>query len=179
MISSHVFIATSLDGYIAKLDGGIDWLVSRGDPAEDHGYSDFIKDIDGIVMGRGTFEKVLSFEQWAYTLPVVVLSRSLRSVDLPSKLVGKVRIFDFSPNEAISFLENEGWNRAYIDGGKMIQSFLRAGLISDMVITTIPVLLGDGLRLFGQLNEELSLKHLTTKSFPSGLVQSTYAVLNG
>lgn len=176
MISGHVFIATSLDGYIAKLDGGIDWLLSRDDPSEDHGYNDFIKDIDGLIMGRGSFEKALTFDPWPYTLPVVVMSKTLTSEKIPSQLKGKVRIVDLSPPQLMKSLENEGWRKVYVDGGQVIQSFLRETLIADMVITTAPVLLGEGRRLFGPLNEEVSLTHLKTTAFSSGLVQSIYKV---
>jgi dihydrofolate reductase len=176
MISGHVFIATSLDGFIAKLDGGIEWLISRDDPAEDHGYDAFIKGMDGIIMGRGTYEKALTFDPWPYTVPVVVLSKSLTVDDVPAKQEGKVRILDMPPSGVMALLESEGWSRVYVDGGLIIQSFLRERLISDMVITAVPVLLGEGLRLFGPLNEEISLTHQKTTVFPSGLVQSTYAV---
>jgi len=176
MIAGHVFIATSLDGYIAKLDGGIEWLLCRDDPTEDHGYNDFIKGMDGMIMGRGTYEKALTFDSWTYTVPVVVLSKSLTVDDVPRKQRGKVRILDKSPSDAMALLESEGWRNVYIDGGIIIQSFLREKLISDMVITAVPVLLGEGRRLFGSLSEEISLTHRTTRFFPSGLVQSTYAV---
>lgn len=176
MIVGHVFIATSLDGYIAKLDGGIDWLLSRDDPNEDHGYNNFIKGIDGLIMGRGSFEKVLTFDPWPYTLPVVVMSKTIRSDEIPRRLKGRVRIFDLNPPKLMKFLENEGWRNVYVDGGQVIQSFLREKLIADMVITTVPVLLGEGRRLFGPLDEEVSLSHIKTTAFPSGLVQSIYKV---
>lgn len=177
MISGHVFIATSLDGFIARTNGDIDWLISRHDPAEDHGYNDFIKDIDGIIMGRGSFEKALSFDPWPYTLPVVVLSKTLSGNDIPEALRDKVRISTLSPQEIMLQLEKNGWKRAYIDGGQVIQSFLREKLIVDMVITLIPVLIGEGIRLFGTLPTDVSLTHTRTRSFTSGLVQSEYKVV--
>lgn len=176
MISGHVFIAASLDGYIAKPDGGIEWLIARDDPSEDHGYNDFIKDMDGIIMGRGTFEKALTFNPWPYTIPVVVMSKTFASVNVPEKLKGSVRIFNDSPSNIMKLLEIEGWRKVYIDGGLIIQSFLREKLVSDMVITTVPVLLGSGRALFGSLTEEVSLTHVKTCPFSSGLVQSTYLV---
>lgn len=176
MISGHVFIATSLDGYIARTDGGIDWLLSRDHPDEDHGYNAFIKDIDGLIMGRGTFEKALSFDPWPYALPVVVMSKTLTFAKVPVHLRDKVRIVDLSPSQLMKSLEQEGWKRTYVDGGQVIQSFLREKLIADLVITTVPVLLGRGRPLFGLLNEDVSLTHLKTAAFPSGLVQSTYRV---
>ncbi len=177
MVSGHAFIAMSLDGYIAKSDGGIDWLISRDDPSEDHGYNDFIKDIDVVIMGRGSFEKALTFDSWPYAIPVVVISKTLKPEDVPIRLNGKVRIVDLAPEQLMGEMEKEGWRKAYIDGGQVIQSFLREKLIVDMVITTVPVLLGGGRHLFGPLNEEVSLTHLKTTAFPSGLVQSIYKVI--
>lgn len=177
MISGHVFIAVSLDGYIAREDGDIAWLLARDDPSEDHGYPAFIQNIDGIVMGRGTFEKVLDFEPWPYPQPIVVLSKTLKTTDLPERLRGKVRILSRDPKAAMAQLDKEGWKRVYIDGGQVIQAFLRENLIQDMVITTVPVLLGGGRSLFGTLSSDISLAHVETKTFPSGLVQSKYRLL--
>lgn len=176
MISGHVFIATSLDGFIARSNGDIEWLLTRDDPDEDHGYNDFIKDIDGIIMGRGSYEKVLTFDSWPYTKPVVVLSAKLSGADVPKILEGKVRFMNATPKEALNFLSQTGWKRVYVDGGQVIQSFLREGLIADIVVTRVPVLLGEGRSLFGPIDGDISLKHIETKSFPSGLVQSKYSV---
>lgn len=176
MISCHAFIATSLDGFIARENGDIDWLLSRDDPSEDHGYNDFIKDIDGIIMGRGTFEKVSSFENWFYTKPVIVLTQSLSESSIPHELKDKVRFFNKSPMKLLEVLEKEGWRNIYVDGGQVIQSFIKDNLLNDIVISTVPVLLGKGRSLFGQLKEDVSLRHLETKAFPSGLVQSKYLI---
>lgn len=176
MITGHVFIATSLDGFIARPDGDIGWLLERDDPAEDHGYDDFIKNIDAIVMGRGTFESVRHMTPWFYTRPVLVLTKSLAQDAVPAELAGKVRFSAKPPREAMAMLESEGCRRVYVDGGRVIQSFLALGLISDMVITRIPILLGAGRPLFGPLSSDIALQHLGTRAFPSGLVQSTYRV---
>jgi dihydrofolate reductase len=174
MISAHVFIATSLDGYIARLDGDIGWLLQRDDPAEDHGYRDFIADKDAIVMGRGSFEKVLGFDPWPYELQVVVLSKQLAGTPVPEALRGKVRFAAAEPAQAMAQLEREGVRRVYVDGGQLVQSFIRAGLVEDMVLTTVPVLIGAGRPLFGALPRDLDLALVASRSFPSGLVQSTY-----
>ncbi|VXC70155.1 dihydrofolate reductase family protein [Massilia sp. 9I] len=174
MISGHVFIATSLDGYIARLDGDIDWLLQRDDPAEDHGYHDFIADKDVIVMGRGSFEKVLGFDPWPYDRPVLVLSRQLAGTPVPPGLADKVRFSNATPEQAMAQLSSEGVRRVYVDGGQLVQSFIRAGLVEDMVLTTVPVLIGAGRPLFGTLPQDLDLKLVASRSFPSGLVQSTY-----
>ncbi|MBX3033529.1 MAG: dihydrofolate reductase [Bdellovibrionaceae bacterium] len=176
MITGHVFIAASLDGFIARQDGDIEWLISRDDPAEDHGYPRFIADIDAIVMGRGSYEKVRTFEPWPYSKPVLVLSKQLATSTVPEALQGRVRFSDLSAQEAMALLEKEGCRRVYVDGGQIIQSFLREGLIEDLLITHIPVLLGAGRPLFGALDGDISLTHVSTKSFPSGLVQSHYRV---
>lgn len=176
MISGRVFIATSLDGYIARENGDIEWLISRDDPAEDHGYDAFIKNIDGIIFGRGTYEAVIKMENWFYTKPVIVLSKSLKSEDIPAHLRDKVRVVDAAPQVAAQMMAKEGWKNVYVDGGQVIQSFLREGLITEMTITQVPVLLGKGRPLFGPLEKDISLRHMETVAFPSGLVQSKYSI---
>ncbi|KQV44986.1 dihydrofolate reductase family protein [Massilia sp. Root335] len=174
MITGHVFIATSLDGYIARPDGDIDWLLARDDPREDHGYDAFIADKDAIVMGRGSYEKIATFEPWPYSLPVVVLSRRLAGTPVPDRLRGKVRFADLAPAVVMRELELDGARRVYVDGGQVVQAFLRAGLIADMVVTTVPVLIAAGRPLFGDLRADCDLALVASRSFPSGLVQSTY-----
>lgn len=174
MVTTHVFIATSLDGYIARQDGDIEWLLQRDDPSEDHGFDAFIADKDMIVMGRGTYEKVLSFDSWPYDLPVVVLSKQLANEPVPLPLKGKVQFSDLAPRHLIEQLDEQNIRRIYLDGGQLIQSFLRENLVTDMVITTVPVLLGSGRTLFGTMPQDADFKLLSSRSFPSGLVQSHY-----
>lgn len=174
MTTAHVFIATSLDGFIARPDGDIDWLLQRDDQTEDHGYSAFIADKDVIVMGRGSYEKVRTFESWFYDLPVVVLSEQLADSPVPEALEGKLRFSNLAPREVMAELEGQGMHRVYVDGGQLVQSFLRDGLVADMVITTVPVLIGSGRPLFGGLAQDVDLKLVSSRCFPSGLVQSTY-----
>ncbi|MEH6352179.1 dihydrofolate reductase family protein [Pseudomonas sp. 3JA] len=174
MATAHVFIATSLDGFIARPDGDIDWLLQRDDPTEDHGYSDFIADKDVIVMGRGSYEKVLTFDTWFYERPVVVLSERLAGSPVPEALKGKLRFSNLSPRDVMEELTRQGVRRVYVDGGQVVQSFLRDGLVADMVITTVPVLIGAGRPLFGALQQDVELKLISSRCFPSGLVQSTY-----
>ncbi|WP_414898220.1 dihydrofolate reductase family protein [Rhodovulum sp. YEN HP10] len=181
MITGHVFIATSLDGFIARDDGDIGWLLERDAPDEDHGYDAFIAGIDAILMGRGTYETIRAVRPWPFAHPVVVLSQTLTQDDLPEDLSrepgNKVRVLGLSPDAAMRLLHSEGHRKVYVDGGRVIQSFLRAGLIADMVVTTVPVLLGAGRRLFGPVAGDIPLHHQETKSFPSGLVQSRYRIL--
>lgn len=176
MISGHVFIATSLDGYIAREDGSIDWLLEHDNQGEDHGYDEFIQNIDAIIMGRKTFEKVLTFGPWGFTKPVVVLSKQLVGKPVSADLEGRVRFMDSKPADVMAQLSAEGAKRVYVDGGLVIQSFLLAKLIDDLIITRVPVLIGSGRSLFGDIQKDISLRHLQTKSFPSGLVQSHYRV---
>lgn len=176
MITGHIFIATSLDGFIARTDGDIDWLLERDDSAEDHGYDAFIADIDIILMGRKTFEKMHHVRPWPYSRPVVVLSSTMAQGDLSEDLIDKVQVANHSPEQAMRMLQIKGHRKVYVDGGLVIQAFLRANLIADMVITSVPVLLGEGRRLFGNVVTDVPLHHEETRSFPSGLVQSRYRI---
>ncbi|MEO6443870.1 MAG: dihydrofolate reductase family protein [Gemmatimonadaceae bacterium] len=176
MMRTSVFIAASLDGYIARPDGANDWLMQAATSGEDHGYDDFISTIDVMVLGRASFEKALTFDGWPYgALRVVVLSRTLSDADIPEALRAKVSIHP-GPVDApfVQWLGESGATHAYIDGGKVIQSFIRAGLLDDMIVTRIPVLLGSGLPLFGDVSPDVWWDHLSTRAFPSGLVQSEY-----
>lgn len=175
---ASVFIATSLDGFIARTNGDIDWLGSGSfdGPNEDYGYRKFMATVDALVMGRNSFEKVLTFGEWLYgTTPVVVLSS--RGVDIPGKIAGTVETMSCSPDELVERMAGRGANHLYIDGGQTIQRFLRAGHIQQLILTTIPVLLGSGIPLFGPLGNDVRLRHVDTHSYPSGLVQSTYEVV--
>jgi dihydrofolate reductase len=174
MISGHVFIATSLDGFIARDNGAIEWLIERDDPSEDHGFDDFIAKIDVIIMGRGSFDALGDVRPWPYTRPVLVLSATLADQQVPHELEDKVRYSGKSPEQAMAMLEAEGCRHVYVDGGLIIQSFLRLGLVVDLVITRVPVLLGSGRSLFGPVASDISLVLEETRTFPSGLVQSRY-----
>lgn len=178
MITGHVFIATSLDGFIARADGGIDWLDGANAAGEDHGYDRFIAGMDGIVMGHATFRLAAGFDPWPYDLPVLVLSRTCEPDSLPHALAGKVSIVR-SVSAALDIAAQRGWQRLYIDGGQTIRAFLDAGIVRDMILTRVPVLLGTGLPLFGDVAADIPLRHLGTRSFPSGLVQSHYQLTPG
>lgn len=179
-----VYIATSVDGFIARPDGDVNWLheIEPLEGGDDAGFGDFFGSVDVLVMGRGSFEKVLEFErelgiEWPYgTTPVIVLSRSLTEV--PEKLRDRVRIDASAPQELVEKLAQEGFKRVYLDGGKVIQSFLREGLVDDMTLTTIPVLIGNGLPLFGSVEKDIKLRLLESRSWDNGMVQSKYQVLN-
>jgi dihydrofolate reductase len=169
-----VFIGTSLDGFIARPDGSLDFLPEGG--GEPHGYNEFIATIDAIVIGRKTFETVLAMTPWPYGKKrVVVLSN--KSIDFSPILGAKVEQMSGSPEEIVSKLASTGARHAYIDGGITIQRFLRAGLIQHITITRVPVLIGEGIPLFASLPHDIRLRHIATKSYPSGLVSSEYEIL--
>lgn len=174
-----VFIATSLDGYIARSDGSIDWLndANRAVPAgEDCGYGKFMADVDALVMGRNTFEQVLAFDSWPYaSTPVIVMSK--RSIPLPSRLPPCVSASNATPGALVASLTEQGAKKIYVDGGLTIQSFLAAGLIDDITITVIPVLLGAGRPLFGPLARDVRLVHESSIAFGFGFVQHRYRVI--
>lgn len=177
-IKVSVFIATSLDGFIARTDGDIEWLheVEPIGGDDDAGYGAFFNSIDVLVMGRGSFEKVLEFDEWPYqSKPVIVLSRSLTGV--PDKLCDKVKIDASSPQDLVEKLSREGCKRIYLDGGKVIQSFISEGLVDDIIVTTIPILIGQGRPLFGPLHKDINLRLIETKSWENGLVQLHYQLL--
>jgi dihydrofolate reductase len=166
-----VFIATSLDGFIARSDGGIEWLTSRAEGLGETGYDAFIAGIDHLVMGRGTYEKALTFDAWPYEgRPVLVLSSR---ADLSGD--DRVQVVRDVP-AAVRALVAAGARRVYVDGGRAVQSFLAAGLVHELTLTTAPVLLGGGLPLFGHLDADVSLEHRSTAVLGAGFVQSVYAV---
>jgi dihydrofolate reductase len=169
-----VFVGTSLDGFIARPNGDLDWLPAGG--GEPHGYDEFIAGVDALVIGRKTFEKVLTFEAWPYgDKRVVVLSS--RPVDLSAAHGGIVEHMAGPPAEIVSRLAARGVHHLYVDGGITIQRFLQAGLIQRLIITRVPVLIGDGIPLFGPLHRDVRLRHVATQQYPSGLVKSEYAVV--
>jgi dihydrofolate reductase len=171
-MKASVFIATSVDGFIARLNGALDWLPVDAEP---HGYDEFIASVDALVIGRKTFDTVMTFETWPYgTKPVIVLSTTLSEVTVPDGAVCEVMAG--TPHEIVDRLTQRGMNHLYIDGGVTIQRFLEAGLIQRMTITRIPVLLGSGVPLFGALSRDVRLEHVATRSYPSGLVQSEYVI---
>lgn len=167
-----VFVGISLDGFIARSKGDLDWLPHES--GEDLGYDAFMATVDALVMGRNTFDKVLSFGTWPYgEKPVVVLS-DRRLPPAPSG--ARVERLSGAPSDVARQLAARGIQHAYVDGGITIQRFLQAGLIQRLTITRVPVLIGTGIPLFGPTQRDVALKHLATRQFPSGLVQSEYEV---
>lgn len=177
-IEASVFIATSLDGFIARPDGNIDWL-HEGEQieGEDFGYQAFFDSVDALIMGRNTMQMVLSFGSWPYEdKRVIILSNSLK--ELPEQLAGKVELYSGPIKDLMAALQGDGCKRVYVDGGKTIQSFLNQSLITDLTITRIPILLGMGISLFEGLEKEVPLKHISTISYENGFVSSRYEIVN-
>lgn len=166
-----VFVGTSLDGFIARPNGALDFLP---DDPEPHGFDEFLASVDALVWGRKTYDIVQEFGTWFYgEKPVFVLS----SRDLKEPPAGAVvNRMDGSPADIVAALEKKGIEHIYVDGGLAIQQFLRAGFIQRLIITRIPVLIGSGIPLFGPLDHDISLTHIATRQYPSGLVQSEYQV---
>lgn len=172
-MAASVFVGVSVDGFIARRNHTLDFLPETPEP---HGYDEFIATIDAIVMGRNTFEWVLRFGgAWPFTKRVVVLSS--RPLDLSAVPAGAVEQMSGEPAEIVSGLAKSGAHHLYVDGGITIQRFLAAGLIQRMVITRVPVLIGEGIPLFGPLPHDIRLRHVATRQYPSGLVQSEYEVV--
>jgi len=171
-LKTSVFVGISLDGFIARQNGALDFLEAGG--GAPHGYEEFIASVDALVIGRYTFDTVLGFGGWAYgTKPVFVLS----SRPLPPTPVGAVvQRMAGEPAAIVAELEARGIGHVYVDGGVTIQRFLRAGLIQRLIITRLPVLIGSGIPLFGSLPRDIPLRHIATRQYQGGLVQSEYEV---
>ena len=171
-MKASVFIGASLDGFIARANGDLDFLPENPEP---HGYDEFMASVDTTVIGRKTFETVLAFPDWPYANKRVVVLSS-RPLDLSSVKGGRVEQMAGDPSEIVSKLAATGSHHLYIDGGITIQRFLRAGLIQRLIITRVPVLIGEGVPLFGALPRDIRLHHVATRTYPSGLVSSEYLV---
>ena len=174
-MNTSVFVGTSLDGFIARANGGLDFLPPGG--GEPHGYDEFMATVDALVIGRNTYETVLAFDEWPYGgKPVFVLSTRPIAQAPPGAVVEHLK---GEPAGIVVDLAARGVRHAYVDGGITVQRFLRAGLIDRLIITRVPVLIGEGIPLFGSLPKDVPLRHVATRQFASGLVQSEYRVGDG
>ncbi|MFO7546910.1 MAG: dihydrofolate reductase family protein [Trueperaceae bacterium] len=166
-----VYIGASLDGFIARKDGSIDWLLQKPLPGEDYGYQQFIDTVDVLVMGRGTFDAAMGFPQWPYaSKPVTVLTTRA----LPANLPEGVSTDAGSPEEVVARLVAKGYRHAYVDGGVTVQRFLAVGLIDQLIVTSLPVLIGEGIPLFGPLPKDVWWQHQETQTYANGFVKSQY-----
>lgn len=175
-ITASVYIATSLDGFIAREDGSIDWLMEANTavpPGEDCGYAAFMNTVDVLIMGRNTYDQVAGFEPWPYSgkRVVVLTSRDVVFRQGPDILLEKSTE---PPQKLLARLSVAGCKHAYIDGGKVIQSFLSKGLIDKITVTTVPILIGEGRPLFGPLASDMKLRVVHSRAFEFGFIQTTY-----
>ena len=166
MVTATVFVGISVDGFLARRNHDLDFLP---DDPEPHGYEEFIATVDTIVIGRNTFDKILTFDGWPYSKDKRVVVLSNRPVDHPP-----AQHMSGAPAEIMEKLAATGAQHVYVDGGITIQEFLRAGLVQRLVVTRVPVLIGDGIPLFGSLPHDIKLEHVATRAYPSGLVQTEY-----
>ena len=170
-VRCSVFVGASLDGFIARKDGALDWLPAV-ESGQDYGYNEHMASIDTVVMGRKTFQKVLSMGEWPFAGKRVVLL-SFGKPKVPGHLKG-VEILTGSPGAIVQHLEKTGSRHLSLEGGKTTQWFLDASLVDELTITWVPILIGEGTPLFGPLKKDLPLQLVNSKRFPDGLLQSVY-----
>ncbi len=180
MVKVSVFIGTSLDGYISRSDGSIDWLEKANEKVtsgDDFGFSSFLNSIDMLIMGRKTFEHVLTFENWLYKDKKIIVM-STKQIEIPRNMMETVTVTKESPNQLIERLSDETIKHIYVDGGMVIHSFLASGLVNEIIVTIVPILIGNGKSFSGILPMDISLQHLKSTTFESGFVQIHYRVVN-
>ena len=164
-----VFIASSLDNYIATPDGKLDWLMAATVEGEDYGYNAFMDSVDALAMGRATYDFIAGLDPLPFGgRPVFVFTHRL-----PAERAG-VTFWDASPVEAYEHWSRLGLGRIYVDGGFLISSFLDEGLITDMTLTKVPILLGSGRPLFHPIGRHNDFNLHDVQQFPSGLVNLSY-----
>ncbi len=169
MTQLSIFIASSLDGYIATNDDSLDWLEMAAAPGEDYGYDDFMTTIDALAMGRGTYDHIAHLDPLPFgERPVFVFTHRA-----PEPRAG-VTFWQATPPEALEHWEHQGLQRVYVDGGQLISSFLSNGLIDDLTLTKVPILLGSGRPLFTEIPRTTDLDLVSTRSWPSGTVNLSY-----
>lgn len=173
-LRAAVFLGLSVDGRIARPDGDLEWLTSRGAAAGDAGFTPFVESVDAVVMGRKTYKAIASFEDWPYLdRPIHVISTTLAADADPRIVVHR------SPEAAIEALQRDNRRRVYVDGGATIRWFLAAKLVDELTLSFVPVLIGDGPSMFGSLGGDVDLEHIRTEVLGGGMVQTTYRVADG
>jgi dihydrofolate reductase len=176
-MKASVFIAASVDGFIARLDNSLDWLENpHNRPGQDYGYQQFMQSVDALLMGRATFDVIRELKDWsANELPTFILTH--RPLELPDGNFSEVERIQGTPGEVYGILEMRGYQHIYVDGGQVISGFLSARLLDEMIITRIPILLGRGIPLFRRLDLEIKLELLSAIDFSDGYTQNKYRVL--
>ena len=176
--NGNVFMASSLDGFVARQNNSLDWLMKYGVDENDNSFKEFTKKMNALVMGSGTFKTVIGFDHWPYEMHTYVMSRTLTQNDVPEPLQNKVTVKSLNPKELMKFLYEKGIIEVYVDGGKLVQSFISSGLINEITLTQIPILIGKGKRLFGEIENDIDLELTNSKQMKFGFVQNTFRVLN-
>ena len=172
-MQGSVYVAISLDGFIARPDGSLDWLLSADPGDGGFGFDEFLSSVDALAMGRNTFDFVLAAREWPYgEKPVFVMTH--RDLDLPAGFPGRVETFAGSPEAFAIECDNRGIREVYVDGGQTVQAFIRAGLVARIVTTRLPKLIGSGIPLFGPVDEDVSLRLIESRSFENGWIQDEY-----
>jgi len=174
MPTGHIHMAMTLDGFVARPDHALDWLLKQPVSADGLGFQEFMDSIDVLLMGSGSLKTVLGFDEWPYQKPVIVLSRSMSDADIPEHLHGKIEFSQATPEALWIELGDRGYDRIYVDGGAIIRSFLKAGFVHELNIGIVPILIGQGVRIFGGLDQDIDLDLISTKADPSGLVMVSY-----
>ena len=174
---ASVYVATSLDGFIAREDGRLDWL-DKADPGDgEYGFDDLLSSVDALVMGRNTFDFVLGMGEWAYgDKPVFVLTH--RQLDLPTPFAGRVEALQVATDSIAEEFDRRGVEHVYVDGGETVQSFIRAQLVTRIIITRIPILIGSGIPLFGPVDSDIDLRLIRSQAFENGWIQDEYEVVS-
>jgi dihydrofolate reductase len=167
-----VFCGVSVDGFLARIDDTLDFLDAGGDAP--HGFTEFLKSIDVIVLGRRTFDVVRKIGHFGLYGKKQIIVLSSKRLDLSSIKAAKIEQMSGTPQAIVRQLEKRGFKHAYVDGGVTIRRFLNAGLLDSLTVTRVPVLIGQGIPLFGPLSHDIHLQHVKTRSLKAGLVQSTY-----
>ena len=179
------FIASSADGYIATEEGGVEWLELAGNTQvdmvdqEDMGFAAFMATIDCMIIGRKCMEKLSNFdlspEQWPYgDRRIIVLSKTL--AELPDNMKRRAELYGGEIHPLIERLTHDGLTHAYVDGGTTITSFINLQLMTQLIVTQVPVLLGKGLPLFGELNNTTQLRQAQAHVYPNDFIQTRYTV---
>jgi len=168
-----IYIATSLDGFISDTEEQLDWLPNPSEEISlEIGFPEFMESVDALIMGKNTFNMVCNFDcEWPYTKPVFVLSNSLKKI--PSKYKNKVQLLNGSVEDVLKEVHSQGYSNLYIDGGVNIQNFLEKDLIDEIIITTIPILLGEGKALFSKMSNRLNFECISS-NVDKGIVQSHF-----
>ncbi|MBD2128904.1 dihydrofolate reductase family protein [Microcoleus sp. ZQ-A2] len=171
MVTDYILqVATSLDGYIARLDGSIDWLPVPEESGEDYGYTKFYNSIEVLVMGSTTYEQVLGFGDWPYPgkFSYVLTTRNLSTTRTD------VRFVKGGVEEVVEDVKKKGYKRVWlVGGGKVAASFMEKGLVSEYIIGVIPIILGAGISLYQSVPEQ-NLDLIETNTYSSGVVGLRY-----